>query len=544
MTQKTTQKTTQDPQPHTPPQFEWTRTGLPRRQFLQATSVLGATALAGAGVKSAFAQEDEGTLKVRSYADIRSLDPAFSQGVIDEEVQGAIYSKLVQFIPGRTWGWQKDAADMIEQVDDTHIKFALRDDVGFTNGFGAMTAEDVKYSFERITDSKLKSTNATDWSALDRVEVTGEREGTIILKHAFQPVWSIALPYVVGNIVSKRAFEAMEGEIETKAPASSGPYQHNLWRRGDKNVLTRNPQWRGTPAAFNQVNITYVKEEKSAELAFEAGELDFTRVSITSVGRLKKSRPRKTTLEEYPSLAYVWVGMNLDNEKLKNKKLRQAIQHAIDVPEIMEDAYFGGAQPATGIIGPGLAGYRPNSLVPPEHDLKQAKQLMEESGVGKINLTIDMLDGRINRLTAKVIEKNLEEIGIKLEVRLHKTAAFWTLGDESAGDQWKDVELILKRFSMDPDPYYATSWFTCDRVGSWNWERFCDAEFDQIHADAQVEPDPAKRAEMYRRAQDIMEETGAFRFLTHEATPIIYRNRIIPALRPDGEPLLRYFTLA
>jgi ABC-type transport system substrate-binding protein len=128
------------------------------------------------------AHATEGTLRTRTYADIRSMDRAFSQGVVDEEIQGAIYNKLIQYTPGRDWGWQLDAARMIEQVDDTHINFALRDDIGFTNGFGAMTAEDVKFSFERIIDDTLDSTNRPDWGPISHVEVTGERTGTIVLE--------------------------------------------------------------------------------------------------------------------------------------------------------------------------------------------------------------------------------------------------------------------------------------------------------------------------------------------------------------------------
>ena len=169
----------------TKPNLEWTRTGLPRRQFLQAASALGATTAVGLGTQAASAAG--GTLKMRTYADIRSLDPAFSQGIVDEEIHASIYSKLIQFVPGSDWTWQLDAATMVEQVDDTHINFALRDDMGFNDGFGAMTAEDVKYSFERIIDPDLASSNGPDWAPLDHVDVTGERTGTIVLKNAFQP---------------------------------------------------------------------------------------------------------------------------------------------------------------------------------------------------------------------------------------------------------------------------------------------------------------------------------------------------------------------
>ena len=523
--------------------FEWKKMGIPRRRFLQGASALGVAAGTGAGF-SANVWAEGSTLKSRTYADMRSLDPAFSQGVVDEEIQGPIYSKLIQYKPGREWGWQLDAAAMVEQSDPTHIKFALRDDMGFTNGHGTMTAEDVKFSFERIIDENLKSTNKPDWGPLDHVEVTGEREGVIVLKNAFQPLWSITLPYITGNIVSKKAFEAAGGKIATTAVAASGPYMHKSWEPKQKTTLVRNPDWKGEKAAFDEIQIFHIDDEKTAEIAFEAGELDFTRVSLASLERLKASPPADTTLEEFPSLYYAWVGMNVDNVKLKNKKLRQAIQHAIDVPSIMEAAYFGVAKPSTGIIAPGLAGHRDASLVAPAQNLEKAQVLLAESGAAGTKLAIDVLNKSANVTAAQIIQANLAQIGVELEVRLHEGATFWTLGDKSAGDQWKNVELILNRYSMTPDPYYATSWFTCEQVGVWNWERICIDEFDKLHAAAQAESDNAKRSEMYRKAQDLMEETGAYKFLTHEATPVIYRNSVKPALRPDGLPLLRYFSPA
>jgi peptide/nickel transport system substrate-binding protein len=233
--------------------------------------------------------------------------------------------------------------------------------------------------------------------------------------------------------------------------------------------------------------------------------------------------------------------MNLDNPALKNKKLRQAIQYAIDVPSILEAAYFGVAKASTGIVAPGLIGNRPAGMVPPAADFAKAQQLMAESGESDVKLAIDVLNKQTNVTTAQIIQATLAQIGVELEVRLHEGATFWTLGDENAGESWKDVQLILNRYSMTPDPYYATAWFTQEQVGVWNWERFRSEEFDKLHADAQAELDKEKRSAMYQKAQDLMEDSGAYRFITHEATPVIYRNSVAPALRPDGLPLLRYF---
>ncbi|KIC25008.1 MULTISPECIES: ABC transporter substrate-binding protein [unclassified Leisingera] len=515
--------------------IEWTKTALGRRGFLKGATALGAAAALPMGLGGRAMAAEDGTLRVRSYGDMQSIDPAFSKGVIDEEIHASIYNKLIQYKPGREWDWQMDAAAMIEQGDETHIKFALRDDIGFTNGFGAMTAEDVKFSFERIVDEATDSPNKPDMGPLSHVEVTGEREGTIVLKEPFAPLWSIALPYITGNIVSKKAWEAAGGKATTDPLAESGPYLRDSWSPKEKTVLKRNPNWKGEAPAWDTIEILPIDDENTAEIAFEAGELDFTRVSLGSVERYRAGVPNGGTLLEYPSLYYAWLGMNLDHPKLQNKKLRQAIQHAIDVPSVLEAAYFGAVEPSTGIIAPGLAGHRPQSLVPPQADFAKAAELLAESGETNVTLKLDTLNKTTFTTAAQVIQATLAQIGITVEVNVLESGAFWASADN------EDLQLVLNRYSMTPDPYYATSWFTTEQVGHWNWEQFSNDEFDKIHAEASQLTDQAKRDEMYRRAQDLMEESGAYRFLTHEATPVIHSAGVVPALRPDGLALLRYF---
>lgn len=518
--------------------FEWIKTPMGRRGFLQGASALSATAALPMALGSqAFAAED-GPLRVRAYGDMSTMDPAHSVGVVDEEIHAAVYNKLIQYKPGRDWDWQLDAADMIEQVDPTHIKFALKDNIGFTNGFGAMTAEDVKFSFERIVDPATESPNKPDMGPLSHVEVTGEREGTIVLNEPFAPIWTIALPYITGNIVSKAAVEQAGGRIGTDPVAQSGPYLRDEWRPKDKTVLKRNPDWKGDPAAWDSIEILPIDDENTAEIAFEAGELDFTRVSLGSVERFRGNVPNNGTLLEYPSLYYVWLGMNLDHPKLQNQKLRQAIQHAIDVPTILEASYFGAAEPSTGIIAPGLAGNREQGLVGPSANIEKAMELMAESGESNVTLTLDILNKTTYTTMAQVIQAMLTQIGVTLEINVLESGAFWSSGDN------ENLQLVLNRFSMTPDPYYATAWFTTEQAGIWNWERFRNAEFDEIHQAASKETDMGKRAEMYVRAQNLMEESGAYRFITHEGTPVVHSSRVDPALRPDGLALLRYFDKA
>jgi peptide/nickel transport system substrate-binding protein len=152
-------------------------------------------------------------------------------------------------------------------------------------------------------------------------------------------------------------------------------------------------------------------------------------------------------------------------------------------------------------------------------------------------LTIDTLNATTWKTIAEVVQAQLGQIGIPVQINVQDSGSFWTLGMESEGDRWKDMQLVINRFSMLPDPYYATNWFTTEQVGIWNWERFSNPEFDRLHEAALSESDDEKRAAMYREMQDLMEETGAYRFITHEGSPVMFSDDIAPALRPDARPL-------
>jgi peptide/nickel transport system substrate-binding protein len=329
-------------------------------------------------------------------------------------------------------------------------------------------------------------------------------------------------------------------------PCFSGPYILDEWKPDQYVKLTRNPDYKGpdTPG-FDEIRILPMDDEKTAEIAYEAGDINMTAISLASLNKYKQDVPPDTTIQENPSLYYVWLGMNLDHPKLQDKNLRQAIQWAINVPQIMNAAYFGEAQASTGIIAPGLVGHREKPLVPPEGDPDKARELIAKAGAEGIELTLDVLNASKWKTIAEVIQAQLSQIGVNVQINVQDAGSFWTLGMENEGDRWKKVQLIVHRFSMVPDPYYAMQWFTCDQVGVWNWERFCNERFDDLHNKAVSETDPDKRDEMYREMQDIMEESGAFRFLTHEGSPVMYRNTVMaPATRPDGRPLFRYFKKA
>ena len=510
---------------------------LSRRSFLQSSTALGVAAAAGPRL----AWSDEGSvLKVRSYADLQILDPAFTLSAPESDIQNCIFDKLIDYVPGDTWEWGLQAASAIEQEGNT-IPFTLRSGIQWSNGFGEMTAEDVKYSFERVANPALESPYAEDWVTLDRVDVKDRYSGVIVLKEASPMVWTTTLVGNGGRIVCKAAVEALpEKKFTTEPPATAGPYFIQEWVPKQRTVLARNPDWNGSPPDFDVIEIYPIEDEKTAELGFEAGDLDYTRISLSSLLNYRESLPPGATLLEHPSLKYVWLGINVDHPQLEDIRVRKAIQMAVDIGAILDAAYFGLADAATGIVAPGLTGNRGYNLT--ERDPEAARALLAEAGYGNgFSTTLKVLNKAAFVTMAQVIQANLAEIGIEVQIDQLDSGTWWTMGMESEGGSWRDLQLFIQRFSTLPDPGWTTMWFTCDQVGVWNWERWCNEEFTELHRKAMVELDPAKRDAMYKRMQDLMEESGAYRFITHEATPALYRDTIVPATTPDGSVRLRHF---
>ncbi|ESZ19338.1 hypothetical protein X734_32550 [Mesorhizobium sp. L2C084A000] len=444
-----------------------------------------------------------------------------------------IYASLVLRTSGDSWGWKPMAVERIEQLDPLTIAFKLRDNIGFTDGYGQMTADDVKFSIERITDPKMQTPSAGDWASLKEVEVKDKLSGLIHLKETSASLWATTLPSTSSTILSRKAVTELGGKLGVKPVAQSGPYLLKEWTPKQRTVLVRNPDWKNEPGFFEEIHIDPIEDEKTAELGYEAGDLDFTWISASSINRMKKTPPPNSTVVEKPALAYVWIGMNKDVAPFDNPKLRRAVQYAVDRKTVVDAAYFGAAEASTGIVRPGLPGHREVNIY--NYDPDKAREIIEAEGLNGATITLDILNKAENLTAAQVIQANLQDVGLNLEIKQNDSGTFFTLGSKT-GNYWNKLQMTLTRFTTKPDPSFATEWFTRDQIGVWNWERFSSEEYDKLNAQGAQELDPAKRDTIYKKMQDLMEESGCYIFLTHGVVGIVYRNTIAPGVRPDGNP--------
>jgi peptide/nickel transport system substrate-binding protein len=427
------------------------------------------------------------------------------------------------------WG-----AEKLEQTDPKTIAFTLIDGLKWTGGFGPVTAEDVKFSFERIADPAMASPWAYQFEKLDHVKVVDARSGLIHLKEPYQPIFVI-LPYYGGHIISKAATEKAGGKFTTEPPATCGPYLFAEWQQKQKVTLTANPDWPGPKPDFGKVEIYIVADDQAAQLAYEADSFDYTKIAIAATKGVKANPPADTTLIEAQSTRYQWLTINMQSPRLQDLKIRQAVQYGVDVEQILAGVYDNLTVRSTGVVQPGTKFARTKNLIEgPDYD--KAAALLAEAGVSDLTLTLTVMNDSIRTAAAQIIQASLEQAGIKVEIQPYDEAAFWGVGDKTQGEGYKNLDLALMDFAGGVDPSENLVWFRPDQIGAYNWSGFDSADFETSYQQLVAEMDEAKRIAISNHMEDLMEQSGCFLFICHQPLVAIHRSSFEPVIYPDGHP--------
>ena len=506
---------------------------LDRRAFLRGTgSLLVAGSLGGAILSACEVAEDRGdvpgtagaggtaggaasgTLDVRIVDDIRNLDPAFMPGTVDDAVMLNVAENLVTFRPGTTELVNELAEEFTSSDDGLEHEFRLKEGIQFHGGYGEMTAEDVKFSFERIaglTDPPIDATYKQDWGPLQEVEVTGTYTGVIRLSEPFAPLMATTIPGHAGMVISRAAWEEL-GEDIANQPIGSGPYEFVEWERGQRVALQRFEDWSGAALEWaeeepqwDRIVFRPISEDSSADIAIESGEIQFGPVSHGSVARFEDAEG--FTITRQPTYDYAWIGFNVTDEALSDVDVRRGLRLALDVDSMIQAAFEGRTVRANTLISPDMPIGHWAEAPPYDQNLEEARAILDEAGVDGLSLEFSIIEEPGSQVIAEIAQANLSEVGVDVSIRLRESAELL--------EQVDQLQMFYVSLSNSADPSWATYWFTTEQVGAWNFQSWSNEEFDQLHEAALSERDEERRHEMYVQMQQLMDEDAIARWVMY-----------------------------
>jgi peptide/nickel transport system substrate-binding protein len=517
-----------------------------RRALLARAAALGLT-VAGAEwlfSPAAFGASavPSGTLNV-TLGTISTLDPLTSSAfVTDLSYMNAIYEGLIGYKPGTYDVVNLLAEEFTPSKDGKTFKFRLKQGIPFQGDYGEVTANDVKFSYERIADPKQQSPNAGDWSALAQVKVTGKYTGEIRLKHPFSPLMRTTLPLASGYVVSAAAVKERKKAFGRR-PIGSGPYElvelvadqratlraFSEYGKSSKGVIP--------PPAWQEIRGTIRKSDTAAVVALEAGDTSFVNLPPKEVDRIGSKQGLKVAA--HTTTNFYFVSMNTTHPNLKNLNVRRAVRYAVDVPSMLEVGFSGRAAQAYSMIPKTMGvGYWPSA---PKYrrNVDRAKAFLERAGATpelEYVYNSDLgVGGEDTAAMAQVFQASLADAGIKVNLKAFSSAVV----NEYAAKQDK-AQLVYAPYGASVDPYWSFIWFVSSQK-DWNWWFLKSAEYDRLNDAATRTTNIDQRTRMYIRMQQIADRFATCVWL---ANPQVYhasRSNVVPVFTPLGLPLFRAF---
>lgn len=467
-----------------------------------------------------------GVLHLALSADPPHLDPHLGTDLMLFEIGRNLFDGLVQLDennqvkPNLAEKWDVSP-------DGMEYTFHLVKGAKFSNG-REITAQDFKYSFERLFDPATKSTTTNNLDMIKGAKAklegkTKEVEGVqvldpytlkIVLDKPFAPFLTyLAMP--TGWVLPKEEVEKWGPEF-TRHPVGSGPFVLKEWVHDDHLILEANPNYFAGRPYLDAIEYRIIPEETTRLIEFETGKLDVTGIPQAEFARISADPKWKDLISYTSGLNIYYLAFDHRNKYLKDVRVRKAINYAIDKKTLCEQLVGPWAQPAAGIFPPGVPGYDPN-FKGYEYDPEKAKALIKEAFPNEtIKLELWVADTPASGRIAEALQAYLKAVGIETKIVKNE----WGVFLDALGK--KEVDMNYLNWIGNPDPNDFSYAVFHSSISYWFGLWYKNPEVDRLLEEAQRITNMEERVKLYQQAQRIIiEQDAAWVSLYHSRSPFV-----------------------
>lgn len=488
---------------------------------------------------------------------LTSLDPAFSRNQNAMWMTNQIFNGLVQIdsnlntLPciAKTWTTSPDGLT---------YTFILRNDVYFhadtlfkhtEKGKGRkVTAADFVYSFYRLIDPKVASSGG--WIFSDKVKDSTSFKA--INDTTFQISLIKPIPAFMNMLTTQycsvvpREIVAHYGKDFRSHPIGTGPFKFKYWKEDEILVLLKNEHYwekEGDQQLpfLDAVKVTFISDKQSAFMNFIKKELDFfDKVDgsyrddiLTKSGHMTAKYKGKFNLRKRPYLCTEYIGIMVDtnaaitkNSPLRFKKVRQAINYAIDKPKLIKYLRNGvGIAATSGFIPEGMPGFDSTAVKGYHYNPRKAAALLAEAGFpnGKGMPQLTLSTSTTYKDLIEFVQGELSDLGIQVKVDVSHSASLRDLMSKN------EVNFFRGSWIADyPDgENYLAVFYSKNKVPTGpNYTAYYNDEFDRLFEQSFYISDTKKRYEMYRQMDRMVMEHGNMIPIFYDQSVTMTQNNI------------------
>ena len=505
-------------------------------------SLFGFT-LATALCNPAIASTPHDVLVVGQIAEPKSLDPQTVTAVNDFRILINLYDGLVRYKPGSLQVEPALATSWKISKDGKRYTFKLRTGVKFHDGT-PFNAAAVKFDFDRMLDEKNPYYNtgpfplAFFFQSIVETKVIDDDTVQFILDKPYAPLLS-NLAYPTGLIVSPTAVKREKSDFG-RHPVGTGPFKFAKWESNRLVVLEKNPDYWGGAPKLNAVVFRPITDANTRVTELLSGGIDLM-VEVPPDNMSMFDKDPKYAVYEQAGPHLWFLILNMKEGPFTDKRMRQAVNFAINKQALVKDVLQDTATVATGPTPAAFAWAYNNKLKPYPYDPAKAKKLIKAAGYEGADLTFYVTEGGSGMLNpiamGTAIQADLAAVGLKVKIETYEWNTY--LGKVNSGLAGKADMAEMAWMTNDPDtlPYLALRRAAWPDKGGFNSGYYANPKVDRLLEKAREETNQTKRAKLYKKMQAIVYADAPWAFIAN------WKQNAVSAANVEGFALQPSFLL-
>lgn len=491
-----------------------------RREFLKYSSA-GATALAAGGRWAQVAGAASiDTLNVAISGDPGNLHPWLTNGMpMFSTFWPTIYESILwhdskmNLAPGLAERWELKGSD---------ITLYLKKGVTYHNG-KPFDAESVKYAVERITGPESKSLWKSMIAAVKSMTIQDSHKITL---HMEKPYRSVLMNLVVVAMIEPNHARDVGDKIGIQ-PVGTGSYRFVEYVPGSHMRIEAAPNYYGPKPQIPRMMFRWVPENGTRLSALESGQVQFINNTPPDQIARVEANPRLKLLST-TTARIIYMGIRCDRAPFTDKRVRQALNYAVNKEAIVKSILRGRGAAATTPIAPMILG-GDATLKPYAYDLQKAKALLKEAGAEGLTVRMGTPNGRyiMDRQVAEAVQGYFLNAGIKATLDTPEWSTY--LSEVLKGTY--DMHLLgWGVITMEPD-YEVREHFHSDF--NKRWTGYANPQLDKAIDEAVLIMDPGKAREAYHKIFATIWDDAPWLFLHYQPELIGVDRRLTFTPLPD-----------
>jgi len=469
------------------------------------------------------------TLQLSISSSPARINPLLATDSASAEVAGYLFNGLVKF--DKNAAIVGDLAEHFSFENNTTLLVTLRKNIYWHDDepFGA---DDVVFTYQLLNSPRLVTPYKDNFKYVKSVEKLDDLHLKITYSQPYFKALSIWMMGILPKHLWSKVDDPMTAALN-KLPVGTGPYMlKKPFRVNERIVLDANPRYFIHPPHIENINLHYIGDPSTQFITLKAHGLDIGSLDPLQVERQLDSAFRSYyRLIEQPSHTYSYLGFNLRKKKFQDRRIREAIDLAIDKKEIIDLLFFSHGTICRGPFMPGSDAY-PKDLKPYHFDPERSRMLLKELGYSPVHpfrfevVTNTGNDIRIN--AAQIIQYQLHKVGIEMKIRTMEWQAFL-----NTVVMPHNFEAVLMGWSLSLIPDAYSIWHSDgDRKGGFNFIGYHNPEVDRLIVESEKIIDPDTFAHMYRKLFHMIVDDHPYVFL-YIPNSITAVNRKIEGIQPS-----------